>query len=36
MRNPDKVGSVAAGLAGQFDVPCAVSDFVEEHGECSR
>jgi hypothetical protein len=30
------VGGVAAGLAGQLDVPCAVGEFVEEHGECSR
>ncbi|MDQ1022751.1 hypothetical protein QF035_000333 [Streptomyces umbrinus] len=24
------VGGVAAGLAGQFDVPCAVGEFVED------
>lgn len=30
------MGGAAAGLAGQFYVPCAVGEFVEEHGECSR
>lgn len=33
---PRHGGSVTAGLAGQFDVPCAVGEFVEEHGECGR
>lgn len=35
-RSPGHGGRCAAGLAGQFDVPCAVGEFVEEHGECSR
>jgi hypothetical protein len=30
------VGGAAAGLTGEFDVPFAVGEFVEKHGECSR
>ncbi|MFF3976266.1 hypothetical protein [Streptomyces sp. NPDC001828] len=27
------VGCVAAGRAVRLDVPCAVREFIEEHGE---
>lgn len=33
---PNRGGGAATGLAGQFDVPCTVGVFVEEHGGCSR